>query len=76
MTRAKRRHHYQVRKKAVVRRFSTWDGINESHICQSIDTTIWKNYERMFGRPAKPSDRRADISMKEQLKEFRLQEAA
>ena len=75
MKRAERRHRYQVRKARVERMYSAWDGLNESHRCQLANTTIWKNYERMFeSRPVKPSDRRANQSYREQLKEANLEE--
>lgn len=76
MKRAQRRHEYQTRKRATRLRFAWWDGLNESHICQLTNTTIWKNFPKIYGRPPKPAMVRADLNMKEQLKEERLQEAA
>ena len=76
MKRAQRRHEYQVRKARVARLYSEWDGLNESHRCQLANTTIWKNFPKMFGRPPKPAMVRANLDMKEQMKEERLKEVA
>ena len=71
MTRAKRRHARKTRKAAVVRWYKAhphYTTPENKFLCQMVDTNIWIN-EAKFDRPQKPSDRRADDSMAEQLKE-------